>query len=801
MRLRPTPLNRAVLLALSSLALAPYVYADAATGTPAGASNEAATPVDAPAAGPEATPRTSKPGAKEEVSDLGAVVVTAQRREQKLKDVPLPITAVSGEAIRDKQIATSADIERLVPNLSGQSSGGRASKPRWFLRGIGTNDPNANQEGPLGVYVDEVVIGLQANQNFPIYDLDRVEVLRGPQRTLWGKNNTGGAIHYVSRKPQFGNEGYFKLGLGSYGSRNIEAAGNTQVVEDTVAVRGSVNYERGDGWARNIATNEDGPSLQDFAARFQVLSLLGDAGDILLSLRTRVRDGGNLPTYLIGATSTNNVATNNPNGAITQGGGSYIPPYGANPDSTSDFWAGEGYNKDTSNGGTVKINLAVGTNTLTSISAVDTGKAKTYSAVGTPAGSLLDRTSSRTNVNFRQVTQELRLTSPVNQPLSWIAGAYYYHQDADSFSNSARFAAGTTPEQYTESSWDQKSQSAAIFGNLKFNLDADNATTLGLRSTHEKKDIVETTLTATDTTANKGIVDFPIGNAWWQPGGTTGTGIVAPARLAKQNSWSKINWDITQEHRFNPDVLGFARVATGFRSGGFNQSIVNNDIIETNPETLTDYELGLKTSLWGGRVTANAALFYYDIKNLQLNIQQQVPGTTITSAAGSSNGNITGFELEVDAQLTDRLRLGNSLGVLHSEYTDFVYKVGPTTLDASGNTFYRTPKLSYRLDAEYRLPLNGGGALVFGSDWSYRSKIYHNATVQGDPIQQTPGYWNGNLRVAYLSAQKKLQVNAYVTNVTNQSNKVLSQIVTTRGVYPTSYAAPRQYGINLISRW
>ncbi|WP_269533252.1 TonB-dependent receptor [Chitinimonas sp. BJYL2] len=780
-----SPLSRAVIIALGALSLTPSAYAD----TPAA---DAAT---------EATTAESQTGAQAEVSDLGSVVVTAQRRSQKLQDVPVPITAISGDAVRDKQIVSSADVERLAPNLSGQATGGRSAKPRWFLRGIGTNDPNNNQEGPLGIYVDEVVIGLQTNQNFPVFDLERVEVLRGPQGTLWGKNNTGGAIHYISRKPQFNKEGYFRVGAGNYGTRNLEAAGNSELVSETVAVRGSVSYEKLDGWARNVVNDDYGPKLEDFAARVQLLANLGNGADLLVSLRTRQRDGGNLPGYLVGATSVNNVTTPNADGAIKQGGGSYIPPYGANPSTTSDFWAGEGNNEQQNHGGTIKLNFKLGANTLTAISARDYGDSDAYSSVGVPANTVIDRNSTLTTTSFSQTTHELRLTSPATGRLSWILGAYRFDQRADNYGQTARFAAGTTTEQYTSSSWLQNSQSTAVFGNFRFNIDAKNATTLGLRQTNEKKDITETTLTATDTAANKGIVDFPIANAWWQAGGTTGTGIVAPLTLFKANKANKFTWDLTQEHRVSPTLLAFGRVATGFRSGGFNQSIVNGAIIETQPETLTDYELGIKSSWLDGKVTANAALFYYDIKDLQLNIQQQVPGTTTTSAAGSSDGNIKGFELELDTQITDRLRVSNALGLLRSEYTNFIYKVGPTTLDASGNEFYRTPKVSYRLDVDYRVPLAGGYQLTLGSDWSYRSHIFHNATVQTDPNQETPAYWNGNARVSLQSPNKSWSANLYVTNITDQSQKVLSQIVNQRGVYPTNFAQPRRYGINFTTRW
>ncbi|HEX5361105.1 MAG TPA: TonB-dependent receptor [Fluviicoccus sp.] len=743
----------------------------------------------------------------EKTEELGAVVVTAQKRTQKLKDVPIPITAVKGDAIREKNVVLSTDIERLVPNLSAQG-GGRTGKPRWFLRGIGTNDPNQNQDGPLGVYVDEVVVGLQKNQSFPLYDLERVEVLRGPQGTLWGKNNTGGAIHYVSKKPTFDKEGYARLGYGSYNTRTAETAVGGALIDKVLAGRASVYYESYDGWAKNILNDKDGPQLKDFNARFQLLANFTPNVDAQLIVSTRTVDSANTPSYSVGGRNAPGSAVTipNPGGLITQGqtaaqiasGGGYLPSYGISPNAYSDFWGGDGYGKDKRDNVTLKLNWRLGDLTLAAITGLVDGEGSTLTLPGVPLGSTLIRTGSVGVDSSHQLSQELRLSSPVNQALSWILGAYYYKLDADSSTRTARFKSGTINEQYTEASWDQSSESKALFANGKYRFDDRLSLSLGLRVTRESKAIDETTLTVTDTNANQGIVDFTP-YAWWQAGGVTGTGNFSANRLKKDNNWTKTTWDITPEYKFSKDVLTYARIATGFRSGGFNQSIVNGAIIETDPETLTDYELGAKTTWLEGRLTLNAALFYYDIKNLQLNIQQKVTdpvtGVVTTSAAGQSDGNIKGFELEADAFPVPEWRIGGSLGLLRSEYTDFDYKVGPVSLNASGNEFYRTPRTSVRLDTEYTLNTSAG-KVVLATDWSYRSHIFHNATVQNDPIQETPAFTIGNARISYEpAANRKLQVSAFVNNLTDKNVAYLNQIVNGNGTYPVSVGSPRTWGV------
>jgi len=766
---------------------------------------------------PEATADSSSAGAvkKKNIKKLESVVVTAQKRAQKLQKVPNAITAVSGKDIAEKQIVLSTDIERLAPNLSAQG-GGRTGKPRWFLRGIGTNDPNANQDGPLSIYIDDVVVGLQANQSVPLYDIERVEVLRGPQGTLWGKNNTGGAINFISKKPTFTSSGYGKFTYGSYNTRIIESAANGVIIDDVLAARVSAYYETSDGWAKNIVLDEYGPQVKDANFRVQFLANFSPTLDAQLILTSRDVDATDAPTYSVGATTKpgTDLTVLDPEGAYNQGGSKYIPPYGNNPTVYSDYLSGDGYNKVHDESATLKFDWQLEYATLTSISALSERDTHNLSLVGVPLNTTLNRNSSTGGLNSRQVSQELRLTSLKDQKISWILGAYYYDLTAANSTRSARFpiskTTGTPPvttistqAQYSQSSWDQDSESKAIFGNVKYNFNDQASVTFGLRFTNEAKDITETSLTATNTATVRDNVTFVSENGWFLPGGTI-LGSRAPALLSldKSNTWNKTTWDLTPEYKFNEDLLGYIRIATGFRSGGFNQSINNGSITETSPETLTDYELGLKSAWLDGRLTLNSSIYYYDIKSLQLNIQRAFLNTTTntytTSAAGESDGVIRGIEFELNALPTLNWHIGGSLGLLHSEYKNFIYTIGDSQpLDASGNTFYRTPDVSFRLDTDYTVPLNSGN-LVFGTDWSYRSKIYHNATVQNDPWQETEGYWLGNVRVSYSPFNSKWNFSGFVNNVTDKAPVYLRQIANPNtGLQPWSLSSPKTWGLSV----
>jgi iron complex outermembrane receptor protein len=734
---------------------------------------------------------------------LASVLVTAQKRAENIQEVPSTITAVSGKDVDEKQVVLSTDIERLAPNLSSQG-GGRTGKPRWFLRGIGTNDPNQNQDGPLAIYVDEVVVGLQQLQSFPLYDLERVEVLRGPQGTLWGKNNTGGAIHYITRKASFNKEGYSKLTYGSYNTRIIESAFGGAIIDETLAGRISVYNESYDGWAKNIVTGDEGPSLKDQNIRVQFLGNFSPTLDAQLILTTREVDAGPSPAYVVGATTLpgTDITQVDPQGAINQGGTSYIPSYGNNPTVYSDYWAGDGYDTKTDNSATLKVNWQLGANTLSSVTGYSTRDADSLSLVGVPLDTTLHRISATALLDSQQVSQEFRLTSPKDQKISWILGAYHYNLNAKNENRSARFAVGTTREQYIESSWDQEATSNALFGNVKYKFSDKASITLGARYTEEKKDITETALTVTDT-ATSNRVTFVSENGWYLPGGVS----ILPAfsavtAVSKDNTWDEFTWDITPEYHFNDDVLGYLRIATGFRSGGFNQAITNGDIVETKPETLTDYEAGIKSAWFDGQLTLNTAVFYYDIKSLQLNIQRAFLNTSTntytTSAAGESDGTVKGIEVEFNALASVNWRVGGSLGYLKSEYNDFIYYIGGGgPFDASGNDFYRTPEVSLRLDTDYTIPLASGN-IILATDWSYRSRIYHNATVQNDPLQETPGYWIGNLRASYETADGNWTFTGFVNNVTDKAPVFLRQIANPNtGTQPNNISAPKTWGLQV----
>lgn len=203
-------------------------------------------------------------------SALGSVLVTAQRREESIQSVPAPVTVLGGENIIDTGIGRSAkEVLDFVPNASAVTQG--HGRPRWWIRGVGTGQQQLDFSNPVGFYLDDVFISNASATGFPLFDLERVEVLRGPQGTLWGKNTTGGAINVISRKPDFTHDGYFKYDYGRFRTNIFEGAAGAPIWDDKLAARISFHYEDHGGRFKNLSTGRRDGQLTDGASRLQLL--------------------------------------------------------------------------------------------------------------------------------------------------------------------------------------------------------------------------------------------------------------------------------------------------------------------------------------------------------------------------------------------------------------------------------------------------------------------------------------------------------------------------------------------------
>ncbi|QAU33975.1 TonB-dependent receptor [Janthinobacterium sp. 17J80-10] len=729
---------------------------------------------------------------------LGSVVVTAQRRSEKLQEVPVAISVIGADTVlKSDQIHTANDITQFIPNASAASTDGR-SRPRWFLRGIGTNETAASTVSPIGIYNDDVFLNNVYIQAFPLFDTERVEVLRGPQGTLWGKNTTGGAINFISKKPTFDTNGYAKISYGSFNEKILQGAVGGTLVDDKLAARISVYDENRDGWVDNITTGTKAGAVSDSALRAQALWLLTDDLDLLFSLRTRKAKGDVNPSFYV----------RGPQQVIPN------PIYlGAQRGADAIAAASNGQEEIESDGASVTANWAIGRYSLTSITSFDKGKRTNLSAstFALPISNGYQLTDSR------QFTQELRLASPKQDKVSWIVGAHYFDESMsnNSVSRSNRVAnasrtsaAGFSAASWNQEQYDQDTTSKAIFGSLTYNITEKLALITGLRRSTESKDFNLNYLQSTNSgsgAANSATFNDTV--PFYLPGSVTNG--LDPLQTANQSAtWSNTTYDFTPQYKINENINTYARYSHGFRAGGFvvdQPTAATRTIKKLEPETLDALELGLKTQWLDGRLTLNTAIFGYKYKDKI----EAVLLPSATSASGTrqvqenaADGYSRGLEVELGWLPTSNFRVSGSLGYLSTKYTNYSSTASGQTLNATGNKFSRAPELSATLDLEYRIPLASGAGIVLGTDWSYRTKQYFNAIDQAEPTLWQDAYSFGNARIAYQAANGKYEVAAFVRNLTDEVYSVLATgSATGNSATREVYGLPRTFGVTLTAKF
>ncbi len=745
---------------------------------------------------------------------LETVVVTAQKREQSPQTIPAAIAVVSGDDVIDRGIFSSNDIQRLVPGLSGQQSG--FSRPRWFIRGIGSNDPNLTTESPLGVYRDEIFTALTSLQSFAIYDLERVEVLRGPQGTLWGKNTTAGAVNFISKKPSHETDGYLQVTAGDWGARGLQGALGGSINERT-AGRISLYHQEYEGYAKNLYTGDDGPSFREDAARLQLLVDVTDNLSALFNVHINKSQPNGGYSYAVHSEA---------GGADRYG---FTPSYGTKPKSGDPFYGGPSTEDTDTSGSLLKLDWQLGNGyTLTLISGFDESETTRSSDSGHPPTytGTRDITSSWGEDESWQISQEIRLVSPTDQRLSWIAGLHYFRYNFERESASATFAP-VARQTYTRTWLDQDAESYAAFGSLKFNVTERFAINAGLRWTDEEKTINIHTIRSPGATFNNIA-------SWWFPS-SVNTPFTYDVDVGDSETWSELTGDFTPEYQLFDNVLVFFRYARGYRSGGFNSSIpvLNNDQIaagvtpyipKVEPEYLDDYELGIKSDWLDGTLLLNATAYYYDHKDIQLNVQAPNPLNLQNPPTGSfsqnaAGGEVRGLELEVNWSPIENLRLTAAYNYTDAEYVDFnpLLSVSGVTqrVDRSGNRYFRTPKHLANFNIDYRIPLQSAGTIVLATDWVFRSHQYYNAAQQGaaqgdvargldgnvyqSEWQEQGAYWIGNAKLAYLTRDDKIEYFATVNNLLDENYVVNSTVASPS--YPVSLGQPRFVNFGITARF
>jgi iron complex outermembrane receptor protein len=699
----------------------------------------------------QALAQESKPGG----SQLETITVTAERRSENIKDVPNSVSAVRGEYL-DVLNSSGQDVRLLsarVPSLNIESSFGRAF-PRFYIRGLGNTDFDLNASQPVSLLFDDVVQENPILKGFPLFDLEQIEVLRGPQGTLFGRNSPAGVVKFESIKPRQATEGYVNVGTGSFSAANIEGAFNVPLNSQwAVRVAGQVQHR--DDWVDNTFSNGPNKSLEgydDKAGRAQLLFAPGKSFSALFNVHGRSLDGtARLFRANIIKPGTNNLADNFDERKISIDG--------RNEQSLDAF------------GSSMRLRWDWGDMALTSITGyekvkvfsrgdIDGGFGAVFAPPMGPGFIPFPSESADGLPKHRQLTQEFRLESGNRGSLNWLVGAYYFNEDItiDSFSYDTLSAGAVNG--YAQQK--QENKAIAAYGSVNVAVGPQTGVRAGLRYTHDKKDFAAQRFTS------------PIG------GGATG-------RLTANPSDSDVSGDLSILYALNGDTNLYARVARGFRAPSIQGRILFGDTLSVaNSEHVTSFEGGLKSDLWNKRGRISFTVFSYDIRDQQLTAVGGAANFNRLVNAEKSTGR--GAELDFQALLANNLMAMLSASYNRTEIKDANLRIqacgsGCTVLDPitapanpgagvfaptvsiNGNPLPNAPKVVYNAALRYSIP-TGNGEFYALTDWAYRSEInfflYESTEFRGKPLLE------GGLRLGYKWSHGKYEVALFGRNITNQ---------------------------------
>ena len=706
---------------------------------------------------------------------LEEIVVTALRRSEKLQDVPVAITALSSEDLAVRGVRQAGDIASSVPNLLLNSPYGPEAQPTFSLRGVTTEDFSQNQSSPIAMYVDEVYKSIGAVQALQVYDLDRVEVLRGPQGTLYGKNATGGAVNFYSKNPNLTDyDGYLTAGFGNYNAYTVRAAVGGPIVNGELGWRAAILYERRDGWTRSIVPGvEPLNGVDALAGRFTLLAKPVDG--LTATLKLAVSRSGGTP---YGAHALNNDPT--------------VTGFNGNIDWFSNA-AKFAVHKDIRNDSvSLKLEWQPGENyTVTSVTGFDYGhwfEESDDDSLGLGAGGvpnhIEDPDSYLSNVN--QFSQEIRVSSRDTGAFSWLAGAFYGRESThinvqfhffDSYPGAFALPSGTTLYGFDQyNNFDQLRESKALFLNVAYAATPTVKLRAGVRYTKDQLSV------RNFYALEGGLPSAPVGlgpddgTALWTQTIPTlpTTGIHFAPGFAPQGA---LNPELSQDNnnvsfkagidwKPDDDILAYASFSQGYRGAAFNGQAYNApaELTFAKPETLNSYELGLKTQLWNRRADFNVAAFHYDYRNQQFLDTFGLPGGgTGYHTINAPKSRVDGAEFELRARATEDLELRAGLGLLHSQYVELFLH----GLDRSGNQLIQAPKVNGNASTDWRFARLSAGDLRWEIDANYYAKQYFDA-LNTERIAQH-AYVVANSRVAIDVAGKRgFSTGIWIKNLANR---------------------------------
>ena len=716
-----------------------------------------------------------------ESASLEEIVVTARRREESLQDVPASVSALSALEISRRFDSDVRDFADSSPNIliddTQQGPGGVAAV---YIRGVGVADVEKSVDPAVGVMFDDVYIGQSSGSLLKAIDIDRVEVLRGPQGTLFGRNATGGVINLARSRPTDETTGKARLTYGRFDTFKVEGVASTGL-SDTIAAKLSGAYERSDGYIHNRFYDQPGQRSEFYALAGALLFEPTDRLDLQLSYDHQKTKQDppqllavNRPTDLFCAV----YAQCSPAPGVPTSGDRYVSvsdgPLGKNATFKLDMAiAKAGYDL----GSDLSLDYIFGW--------LKTNEKITQDFDAAP----LTLYHTDRPARWRQTTNELRLTKGGSGPLTFVLGAYLW--DSRYTINLKNYIGFAGPPLLTSAQdVTQTNKSWAIFGESDYKLFDRLTLTLGARYTHDKKaSLVNdgTIFIYGSTVEANPVAAIPPSLA---------TGQIVMAAPVKED-WSKFTPRVSLKYQFTPEAMAYALWSRGYRGGGFNgrPSTIGAATIPYDPETLDNYEIGFKSEFADGRVRLNGAAFLMKYKDMQQDLDVPAPGTSTgreNRTINASSADLKGAELDLTAQISPNFRVNGNLGYLDAKYKNFVgdiFSTG-TPVDATFLEIRRAPKWTWSLGGTYEVDVGSNASAWITGDVHYVGP--HEITFLNNPNLRNDGQYLADLSVN--ARFNKTTVSVFGKNLANEKGWTIGYDV--QNIW--SYAAPRPrrtYGI------
>ena len=680
-------------------------------------------------------------------SALQEIIVTAQRRGEDLQSVPLTVSAISAQDAERMGVTDTSSLTAAVPGLDFSRQANAATP---FIRGVGATSSLIGNEASVATYVDGVYISAPQAALFTLNNIEHIEVDKGPQGTLFGRNATGGVVQVNTRDPSQDSSFDAQLGYGNYRTTSQSLYATTGISKDLAADIALFDVYQSKGWGKDVSTGVDAYMARDFGGRTKLLWTPSEATRITLSADFSVSEGeeGLGLSPLPGTLGLDGVTSNS---------GFFNTAVAPND-----------YYKSTDYGGSLKVEQDLGWAKLLSISA-----ARRYRV---PFGLDQDATplpliEANIQGRDRSYSEEIQLQSTGTKKITWIGGVYYLN-DVSDYQPLGLSGLALQGLPYSDVFSTQNLRSYSVFGQTSIEVIDATHLTVGARYTSDHRGIVGETV-------------LPLG-----PGGSP----IAAEPSSQSAVFSKPTWRVALDHQFTNDLLGYVSYNRGFKSGVFDALAYSNPAVK--PEVLDAYEAGVKSEFFAHRLRINGSAFDYKYKNIQIDQLENGVSTLLNAAKAK----IYGADLDIAVVPFNGLTLGTAMEYLHGRYQSFpnapLYTPLPSggdlpsSFNAAGNTTVRSPDFVGNVTASYTIPVSIGNFDIVVGDY-YNSGFYWNPD---DRIKQ-PAYTLVNASVTWSSPKADWDVRVWGKNLTDR--RYYSYETDQEFGDDASPAAPLTYGIKV----